>query len=211
MRTDSTQQYERARPVPQPPSNRVFDLSLQEQPKKIPIRGQPSNWCSMLSRTSGEESICSNNPRVSKSKSFQSSVFTKYNDRDYRTNQKRISKPTENSSYSTTSQIVALPGCVKRDKYSIRDDQKFYNKQNIGFLYKMQKDYNCDVIEGRLRNAEESQNFNFAERRYGGSYKDKNNSQIFNNAPKENDDSMRKTGKKTFYGTNVFKSQIELK
>ena len=48
--------------------------------------------------------------------------------------------------YDHTTQIVALPGGQKRDKYSIKDDQKFKNKKNPGHIVKMMRDYNSTIV-----------------------------------------------------------------
>ncbi len=40
---------------------------------------------------------------------------------------------------------MALPGCQKRDKFSIKDDQKFYNKKNEGYFLKVMRDHNTSV------------------------------------------------------------------
>lgn len=156
----------------------------------------------MMSRTSNEDSICSTKQRISKSKNFQSNIFLAYNDNSC---QKRISKPTEYSEHSTTSQIVGLPGCVKRGMYDIKDDKKFYNKQNVGHLYKMQKDYNCDVVKDA---PETEYNVFPAQKRFGPNYNaNKSISHIFGN--NDDIDNIKPKGKKAFYGTrNDFKSQI---
>lgn len=44
-----------------------------------------------------------------------------------------------------TSQIVSLPGCVKRDKYRIKDDHKFINKTNQGHVFKIERDYKSNI------------------------------------------------------------------
>ena len=194
-------------PIPQPDSFRIFKPSsdIIPSPRQPPLF--TNNWNSLISRTSKESSICGTNQRISKSKNFQSNLFstvtTPYNER-------RLLKNTANTKHSTTTQIVALPGCVKRSKYDIKDDKKFYNKQNVGYLIKMQKEFN-DVVNDKRFKEEEVNKFP-TEERYGNSFGNKNSSQILGNEKKGNskDVEIRKGKKRPAGGCNYRISQVEL-
>ena len=228
--TESNSQYQLTQfsrhkttnPFPQPDSRRIFDPSLQDDDNDsnntspynkhqyaLPI----DTWNSFMSKTSNEESICGTKQRISKSKNFQSNIFsplnnstTPYND----PNQRRIIKATDNSQYSTTTQIVGLPGGVKRGQFDIKDDKKFYNKQNIGYLYKMQREYN-DAFSNEINKEEVEGDKEFpTEQRYGSTFHNKNRSQILGNEDKINNDNSLKKGKKRPIGAcNYFQSQIQ--
>ena len=223
--TESTSQYNATQftrhkatnPFPQPDSRRIFDPSLQDDETDtnnnkhqytLPI----DTWNSFMSKTSNEESICGTKQRISKSKNFQSNIFsplnnstTPYND----PNQRRLIKGTDNSQYSTTTQIVGLPGGVKRGQYDIKDDKKFYNKQNIGYLYKMQREYN-DAFTSEVNKDDQVDKEFPTDQRSGSTFHNKNRSQILGNEDNINNDNNLNKGKKRPIGAcNYFQSQIQ--
>ena len=200
--------YHPTRPVQFPPSKRVFDPSLQDPIKQRHNNKPVETWSTMMSRTANEESICGTQQRISHSNNFKSEIFTPYLNTEP---QKRISKPTEHTNYSTTSQIVGLPGCVKRGMYDIKDDKKFNVKNNIGHMYKMQRDYNCHLSYD-MPNSKTIPNCSEfpIKQRFGNSYRKGGDTKanIFN-IDCDNSKEIRNKGKKTFYNTHKdFLSQI---
>lgn len=204
-----------------PDTNRVFNTNLQEEPhyyyvKNIKSYRPNDNWNSMMSRTSNEESICGNNQRISKSKTYQSTIFPNENEKY---EPKRMSKEAEFSNHLTQTQIVNLPGGIKRGTYEIKDDKYFDNKRNIGHIYKLNKDFNADIILRENLKDENNENVYPSERflgknpypvqqRFKGSFHNKNyESGIFDMNRKE--DAIR-PGKKMFNNIPYMKSQFEL-
>ncbi len=204
-----------------PDTNRVFNTNLQEEPhyyyvKNIKSYRPNDNWNSMMSRTSNEESICGNNQRISKSKTYQSTIFPNENEKY---EPKRVSKETEFSNHTTQTQIVNLPGGIKRGTYEIKDDKYFDNKRNIGHIYKLNKDFNADIILRENLKDENNENVYPSEQflgknpypvqqRFRGSFNTKNyESGIFDMNRKVD---TVKPGKRMFYNMPNMKSQFEL-
>jgi hypothetical protein len=96
----------------------------------------------MLNRTDNEKSITkcrrAPNPLVYRSMS----LFNSLNNID---NQKNQLKSSEYSKYSNTTQIVGLPGGVKRDKLNIKDDHIIHNNKTQGHFIKQIRDYNSNI------------------------------------------------------------------
>lgn len=203
-----------------PDTNRVFNPNLQEEPKYFKIKNIKShrmndNWNSMISRTSNEESICGSNQRISKSKTYQSKIFPNENEKF---EPKRISKESQFSNHLTQTQIVNLPGGIKRGVYDIKDDKFFDNKRNIGHIYKLNKDFNADIIlKENLKDSYNNdvypnqkvinQNPYPVQQRFRGSYKKNNESGIFDMNRKED---YIKPGKRMFHNLPFMKSQFEI-
>jgi hypothetical protein len=97
----------------------------------------------LFNKTDREENITkcrkATNPKVYKS------INVLNDSADYKKITKRILGETGYTEYDRTTQIVALPGGIKRDKYKIKDDQKFINKTNQGHIYKIMRDYNSNL------------------------------------------------------------------
>jgi hypothetical protein len=210
-------------PIQQPDSKRVFDTSLQEKPHYYYVKNIKSNrpndtWGAMMSRTSAEDTIIGSNQRIANNKTYHSSVFPQPEEKD---EIKRISRPTQYSNHSTTSQIVALPGCVKRDQNQIKDDYKRYNINNMGHVMKLQKDFNADLVlkeelpyNGYYYKNQESlddmnNNYIVNSQRFGGVAKKLlETNTIFN--PNAKPEIEKPRGRKNFYGQKNLQSQLQL-
>ena len=215
--------YTPVAPIPQPDSKRVFDTSLQEKPHYYYVKNIKSNrpndtWGAMMSRTSAEDTIIGSNQRIANNKTYQSSVFPQPEEKD---EIKRISRPTQYSNHSTTSQIVALPGCVKRDYNQIKDDYKRFNINNMGHVFKLQKDFNADLVlkeelpyNGYYYKNQESlddmnNNYIVNSQRFGGVAKKLlETNTIFN--PNAKPEIEKPRGRKNFYGQKNLQSQLQL-
>lgn len=206
-----------------PNTKRVIDSSYQEEdPKSHKNKNYPQGggvWDSMMSRTSGEESLCSRNKKISNSKTFQSNVFPTEN---FGPEEVKHFKETKFSDQLHKTQITTLPGGVKRGKYEIKDDAKFGVRNTESYLYKMTHDYNCNVNFDKKENEEgddeEKYNEFPTEKRYQGSYhRGVKDNDIFgtneNNNNKNNYDYNRNnynySHKKIFSDNQTFKSQID--
>ena len=118
--------------------NNDNDIYNYESINKKPYLNN-SNWTGMLIKASKDEQ----DHIKRKPNNYQSNVLS----RDYYDNngEKRHFKESSNYDYSTKTQITTLPGGVKRNKYEIKDDLYIRKPYNESRLYKMVRDYNCDI------------------------------------------------------------------
>ena len=205
-----------------PNTKRVIDVNFQEAPKiqkHINNDSTPKDdWSEMLYHPSNN-SLYSQNKRISNSKTYQSNIFPNENDPVEKI---RHNKETKFSDRLHKTQITTLPGCVKRGKYDIKDDKNFNVRNTESYLYKMEHDYSSNVHFGPLTKEEEEIENRFPiEQRYQGSYqKGVKDNDIFNTGKNrgnkydygnyyENEERVNCKGKKMFRNNNTFKSQIE--
>lgn len=191
-----------------PNTKRVIDTAYQEEPKPQKRVYNPIGaWDSILSRTSGEETICGKSKKISNSKTFQSNVFPNENDNP---TQIKHYKESEYSDHLHKTQITTLPGGIKRGKYDIKDDANFNLRNTESYLYKMSHDYNSNINFNGIESSEK-ENYNIFPtlQRFQGSYqRGVKNNDIFNNYSTE-DENGKISHKKLFSDNNTFKSQIE--
>lgn len=118
--------------------NNDNDIYNYESINKKPYLNN-SNWTGMLIKASKDEQ----DHIKRKPNNYQSNVLS----RDYYDNngEKRHFKESSNYDYTTKTQITTLPGGVKRNKYEIKDDLYIRKPYNESRLYKMVRDYNCDI------------------------------------------------------------------
>ena len=114
-----------------------------------------------------------------------------------------------------------MPGCVKRDGNQIKDDYKRFNINNMGHVFKLQKDFNADLVlkeelpyNGYYYKNQESlddmnNNYIVNSQRFGGIAKKllETNS-IFN--PNAKPEIEKPRGKKNFYGQKNLQSQLQI-
>jgi hypothetical protein len=161
-------------------------------------------WGALLSRTSSEGL----NKPVHNSQTYKSSIFPNgniYKDES----EKRILKRAAFSDYNNKTQITSLPGGVKRNKYEIKENMNFRNKNNYSFYYKMSHDYDLNVNYDSPTPILQGYNVNkfpIRERYYGSYQKGVINHDIFNLKKK---DEFKFPRKKLFRNNSSFKSQIE--
>ena len=190
-----------------PNTKRVIDINYQDEeviPKNKNTYIPTDSWNKFLSKTSGEESICSKNKKISNSKTFQSSIFQN----EYPQEQIRELKPTKYSDHLQKTQITTLPGGVKRGKYDIKDDVNFRQNNTESHLYKMKHDFNSNINFENKGNDYENVNYFPAQQRFCGSYqrgvKDNDIFNLHGNCNEVNNN----THKKFFKNNNTFESQI---
>lgn len=123
-------------------------------------------WDAMISRTDPLKI-----KKVNYIKTNLSSVFP--NNNFFPEEEKRITKKSQFSDYNTKTQITTLPGCVKRDKFAIKDDLFFNRKNNQSHLCKMVKDFNSNLTFDQAEPIGQGYNVNTfpVKERYYGSYK----------------------------------------
>jgi hypothetical protein len=143
--------------------------------KPYPMNGA---WSTMMSKTSKEgQNMIKPNPKRYES-NINADVFFDNN------GEKRHFKESTNYDYTTKTQITTLPGGVKRSKYEIKDDMYFRKPYNESRLYKMIRDYNCDInYEQNYEPITQGYNVNCfpIHQRFYGSYKrGMKNHDIFN-------------------------------
>ena len=202
-----------------PNTKRVIDINYQDAPKiqkHINNDNTPKDdWAEMLYHPLYNTE---NYKRISNSKTFQSNVFPNESEpiENIRHNRK-----TKYSDRLHKTQITTLPGCVKRGKYDIKDDQNFNVRNTESYLYKMEHDFTSKVNFGPLTKEEKEINQFPKEQRYQGSYqRGVRDNDIFNlkmNKENKNDNNseyneeekVNYKGKKMFRNNNTFKSQIE--
>ena len=88
--------------------------------------------------------------------------------------EKRHFKESNYYDYTTKTQIVHLPGCIKRNKYDIKDDYYFQKPYNYSRLFKLVYDYNSNInYEKNYSPITQGYNINSfpTKERYYGSYK----------------------------------------
>jgi len=130
-------------------SARVIHPNLQEKKQYRFQRAMSSSlitndgkWNNLILRTSRENRIIGNKPRLSNPKVFRSSVFQNYNSEN-----KRHRKKTPFTEYLYKTQIYSLPGGVKRNKNKIKDDLKNIEIFNYAHIRKLDKDFNSVNIK----------------------------------------------------------------
>jgi len=200
-----------------PNTKRVLDTNFQDAPKNqkhINNDNTPKDdWAEMLYHPS-DNSAYPRNEKINNSKTFQSHVFPNPNEpiekiRHYR--------QTKFSDRLHKTQITTLPGCIKRGKYDIKDDQNFSMRNSESYLYKMEHDFSSNVHFGPLSKEEQQiENYFPTEQRYQGSYQRWNrDNDIFNfkkysNKQEEEEKVNNYHGKKLFKNNKTFQSQIKL-
>ena len=135
------------------------------------------NWGEMLSRTSKE----GRDQVTSYPNNYESGVLAR-NHYNY-DGEKRHFKESSNYDYTIKTQITTLPGGVKRNKYEIKDDMYFRKPYNESRLYKMVRDYNCNLnYEKDYDPITQGYNVNTFPiyQRFYGSYKRMKDHDIFN-------------------------------
>ena len=120
-------------------NNYYFSKYNEYETNKRKANVNKGNWGEMLSRTSkeGRDQI-SSNPN-----NYESGVLAR--NHYYYDGERRHFKESNNYDYTTKTQITTLPGGVKRNKYEIKDDMYFRKPYNESRLYKMVRDYNCNI------------------------------------------------------------------
>ena len=187
-------------------TKRVIDSNYQEAKpykKQLNNYNNPKDeWAEMLYHPTENKNLAT---KVINSKTYQSSIFPKD---DLISDNIRHTKETKYSDRLHKTQITTLPGCVKRGKNDIKDDKYFCMKNTESYLYKVEHNFNSDVLFGPFNKEEEKVQMNFpVEQRYHGSYqRGVKDNDIFN----INDTEIKQNiirGKKLFKN-NAFKSQI---
>ena len=145
--------------------------------------------------------------KIINSKTFQSNIFPIS---DAPTDKIRHSKETRYSDRLHKTQITTLPGCIKRGKNDIKDDNYSGMRNTDSYLYKVEHDFNSNVYFGPMTKEEEKVEINFpVEQRYHGSYqRGVKDNDIFNLNNEEEVPSAIISRKKLFRNNNAFKSQI---
>lgn len=156
--------------------NNDNDIYNYESINKKPYLNN-SNWTGMLIKASKDEQ----DHIKRKPNNYQSNVLS----RDYYDNngEKRHFKESSNYDYTTKTQITTLPGGVKRNKYEIKDDLYIRKPYNESRLYKMVRDYNCDIsYEKDYAPITQGYNVNSfpTKQRFLGSFKRMKDHDIFN-------------------------------
>ena len=120
-------------------NNYYFSKYNEYETNKRKANVNKGNWGEMLSRTSkeGRDQITSN------PNNYESDVLAR--NHYYYDGERRHFKESNNYDYTTKTQITTLPGGVKRNKYEIKDDMYFRKPYNESRLYKMVRDYNCNI------------------------------------------------------------------
>ena len=190
-------------------TKRVIDSNYQEPPiykKQLNNYCKPKEeWAEMLYHPTKNKNLAS---KIINSKTYESNVFPKNDDQPL--DKLRHIKETKYSDRLHKTQITTLPGCIKRGKYDIKDD-KFYGMKNTeSYLYKVEHDYNSNVLFGPLSKEEEKvENYFPVEQRYHGSYqRGVKDNDIFNLKDEEEEENNFIPGKKLFKDNKTFKSQI---
>lgn len=190
-----------------PNTKRVLDANYQDEetlPKNKNSYIPTDSWNQFLSKTSGEESICSKNKKISNSKTFQSSIFQN----EYPQEQIRELKPTKYSDHIQKTQITTLPGGVKRGKYDIKDDVNFRQNNTESHLYKMKHDFNSNInFENKGGEYDNVNNYPVQQRFCGSYQRGVKDNDIFNLRGNYNDGNNN-NHKKFFKNNNTFESQI---
>lgn len=126
----------------------IPDLAPENKDKAM-IRSQssrnfhsnPGNLNSLINKSESEEYITKSrkaNPKV-----YQSFRFSEECNAEL---YKRNLKEGEFKKYDNTTQIVALPGGVKRQEFEIRDDSKPITSKNYqSYSTKLNRDYNSNI------------------------------------------------------------------
>jgi hypothetical protein len=78
-----------------------------------------------------------------------------------------VFRKAELKKYDHTTQVVCVPGGLKREDRQIKDDKKFINKTNQGHVFKVMRDYNSNI---NCLNNKEVESFYPTEQRFGKFY-----------------------------------------
>jgi len=113
----------------------------------------PGTFDSLINRTDNESSIthCRKAPNK---KVYKSSVLTEGADDGNRS--RKVIGEGEFNVYNKTTQIVTLPGGVKRNSSEINDDNRNYEKNQESYNVKLRKDYSSKIacLPSTLKNDE---------------------------------------------------------
>ena len=169
-------------------NNYYYSKNNEYETNKRKANVNKGNWSEMLSRTSkeGGDQINSN------PKNFENDVLAR-NHYHY-DGEKKHFKESSNYDYTTKTQITTLPGGVKRNKYEIKDDMYFRKPYNESRLYKMVRDYNCNINYEKdydpITQGYNVNTFPIYQRFYGSYKRGMKDHDIFNSkTQKENNDS----------------------
>ena len=190
------------------PTKRVIDSNYQEPPiykKQLNNYNTPKDdWAEMLYHPTQNKNLAK---KIINSKTFQSNIFPIS---DAPTDKIRHSKETRYSDRLHKTQITTLPGCIKRGKNDIKDDNYLGMRNTDSYLYKVEHDFNSNVYFGPMTKEEEKVEINFpVEQRYHGSYqRGVKDNDIFNLNNEEEVPNAIVSRKKLFRNNNTFKSQI---
>ena len=191
-------------------TKRVIDSNYQEPPiykKQLNNDNKKKEeWSEMLYHPIENKN---NIYKIKNSKTYESNIFPYDNKKEI--DKLRHIKETKYSDRLHKTQITTLPGCIKKGKYDIKDDKYFGIKNTESYLYKVEHDYNSNVLFGPLSKEEEKfENYFPVEQRYHGSYqRGVKDNDIFNlnNEEEEKKNNIIKR-KKLFKDNKTFKSQI---
>ena len=188
-------------------TKRVIDCNYQEPPtykKQLSNYNTPKDdWAEMLYHPTKNQNLANN---VKNSKTFQSNIFP---NKEIPFFKLRHIKESKYSDQLHKTQITTLPGCVKRGKNDIKDDNYFGMKNTESYLYKVEHDFNSNVYFGPNTKEEEKVSMNYpVEQRYHGSYKRGVKDNDIFNLNKEGKPENIIPGKKMFKNKNAFRSQI---
>ena len=182
---------------------RVIDSNYQDPPvykKQLNNYNTPKDdWSEMLYHPTENKNL---SKKILNSKTFQSSIFPK---NDIPSDKLRHTKETKYSDRLHKTQITTLPGCVKRGKNDIKDDNYPGMKNTESYLYKVEHDFNSNVYFGSLNKEEEKVQMYFpVEQRYQGSYqRGVKDNDIFNLSNKNEKQNAFVPGKKLFKNNNA--------